>query len=39
MTSIEVCSNTTLEELKQAHQSVPMQLYVDDALLQCEGTW
>ncbi len=39
MTLIAVYSYTTLEELKQAHKSVPMQLYVDDALLQCEGTW
>ena len=39
MTLIEVYSHTTLEELKWAHRSVPMQLYVDDALLQCEGTW
>ena len=36
---MEVYAYEALRAIQQAHSSVPMQLYVDDALLQCEGTW
>ena len=28
-----------MRAIQQAHSTVPMQLYVGDALLRCEGPW
>ncbi len=39
MTRMEVYAYEALRAIQQAHSSVPMQLYVDDALLQREGPW